>query len=84
MCGKSKDSNCIRGKIIAPGFGAGDCRENCGSHLLGIQKDGFQDSLEKHLRQALSGDLPYPDILIPIRNRVKELGGVKKVFLFVR
>lgn len=31
------------GKIIAPGFGAGDCRGNCESHLLSIQKDRFRN-----------------------------------------
>ncbi len=43
--------------IIAPGFGAGDCRQNCGSHLLSIQKDRFQNHIEKHLRQVLSDGL---------------------------
>ncbi|GIW46260.1 MAG: hypothetical protein KatS3mg078_0137 [Deltaproteobacteria bacterium] len=42
----------FKGRIIAPGFGSSDCKEKCGSHLLLIEKEGFnQGLLEKLLNQ---------------------------------
>ncbi len=57
-----KIASVFGGMIIAPGFGAGDCRENCGSHLLSIQKDRFQNHIEKHLRPVLSDGLPFENL----------------------
>jgi Uri superfamily endonuclease len=43
----------LKGRVIVPGFGSSDCKEKCGSHLLLIEKDGFnQGLLEKLLNQA--------------------------------
>jgi Uri superfamily endonuclease len=52
-----KIASVFGGMIIAPGFGAGDCRQNCGSHLFSIQKDRFQNHIEKQLSQVLSDGL---------------------------
>jgi Uri superfamily endonuclease len=31
-------NQCIGGRVVAPGFGASDCRESCGSHLRYLGK----------------------------------------------
>ncbi len=38
----------FNGRVIAPGFGSGDCREDCKSHLLSITKWLVHNSISEH------------------------------------